>query len=209
MGIETAIVGSALIGAGSSFLGNRTAANAANRAAQQQEQIRSENAANARPYMDAGGTALKSYMDAVGLNGSSSQAGYFSALKDDPGYSRVLDAGNDAIMKRQAALGMGGNQANTLAAISDYSGNLRNQFDQQRLSQLGGLVDTGRTSAASLAQTSTASGAQQGALLSQAGQLEGNAYNALGKAANTGMQNYLDYTRYSSGRGGSNDLNRA
>jgi hypothetical protein len=209
MGIETAIAGSALISGVSSFLGNRTAASAANQAAQQQAQIRSENTANMRPYMDAGNSALTQYMNAVGLNGSSAQAGYFSAQQDDPGYSRVLDAGNDAIMKRQAALGMGGNQANTLSAISDYSGNLRNQFDQQRLSQLGGLVDTGRTSASSLAQTSTASGAQQGALLSQAGQSQGGAYNALGQAANTGIQNYLNYNAYQNGRGGSNNLNRA
>jgi len=209
MGIETAILGSAVIGGVSSFFGNNKAAEGAKESARVQAQIRGENTANLRPYMDAGSTALKSYVDAAGLNGSSAQAGYFSALKDDPGYARVLDAGNDAIMKRQAALGMSGNQANTLAAISDFSGGLRSQFDQQRLSQIGGLVDTGRTSASALAGTNTQSGVAQGNALSQAGQFEGAGYNALGQAANTGIRNYLNYNGYTNGSVGSNNLNRA
>jgi hypothetical protein len=204
MGIETAIAGSALIGAAGSYFGNKEAAKGAEENARLQAQNRAENTKNLTPYMEAGGNALKEYMSAAGLNGSSAQAGYFSALKDDPAYSRLLDAGNESIMKRQAALGLSSNQANTLSAISDFSGQLRNQFDQQRLSQIGGIVDAGRSAATGLAGVNTQSGNIQGNALAQAGQYNGASYNALGQAANQGIQNYLNYNAYTSGRNGNN-----
>ena len=207
MGIETALIGGAL-GAAGSYFGNQTAASASKAAAAEQAAARVQNQQNAQPYLDAGKNALGSYMNALGLNGSAAQSSYYAGLKDDPAYARVLDSGNDAIMKRQAALGLSGNQANTLSAVSDYSGGLRNQFDQQRLQQIGGVVDTGRMATGALAGTNTQGAATQGQMMTQAGILQGQSYNALGQAVTSGIQNYGNMNGYNKGLGGSNNLNR-
>lgn len=206
MGIETAIIGGALISGASSFFGNKAAADATKSAAGVSERARVQNQENAQPYLDAGKNALGTYMNALGLNGSAAQSAYYDSLRDDPAYRRLLDAGNDAIMRRQSSLGLTGNQGNTLAAISDYSGNLRYTFDQDRLRQIGGVADTGRTAAGALASSNTAGATAQGSAILAGAGYQGGQYNALGQAATGGLQNYLNYTAYTTGRNGSNNL---
>jgi hypothetical protein len=198
MGIETLVTG------GLNYLGNREAAKGAKAAATEQKAARLQNQANARPYLEAGGNALKAYMAATGLSGQGAQKAYFTNLEDDPAYGRLRDAGVDSIMRRQASLGLSGNQANTLSAISDYSGGLRHQFDQARLSQIGGLADSGRTSAAALAGTNTQGAANQGQFMTQEGILKGAAYNGLGQSISDWSNNATKAAGYMFGVGGNN-----
>ncbi len=204
MGIDpfTAIAGSALVGGVTSFLGNQDAAQAAQEAAAVQAQIRAQNTANLQPYMTAGNNALGTYMNAIGLNGAGAQSGYYSGVgnvNNNPGYTGELNAGNTAIMKNAAALGLSGPQANTMYNIGNYGGNLANTFQQQQLSEIGGVAQQGQSAAATLAGTSTLSGALQAQNMTQAGVSQGAGVNGLGVAANTGMQNYLNYSGYMAG----------
>jgi hypothetical protein len=209
MGLDpfTAIAGSALIGGVSSALGNATAANAANKAAEVQAETRAENTANLQPYMTAGTGALSTYMNALGLNGGAAQNGYYSGVgnvNNNPGYQAELSAGNTSIMKNAAALGLGGAQANTLYNIGNYSGNLANTFQQQQLNEIAGVSNQGQQAGQALTGANTVGANNQAGNMVTAGNYQGGIYNGLGQASNQGVQNYLNYSARLAGQGGNN-----
>lgn len=191
IGTTIALLGAAAIGAGASIYGANKAANASKKAANLQAQQFGETKELLSPYTGAGTNALGQYETAIGLRGREAQQGFYNDFQTDPGFETSLNNALSATMKRYAILGnTGGGLANSL--LKTGQGAIYGQY-QNRLSQLGGLVDTGRSAATALAGYGQQSAAAQGNLLAQAGQYQGAGIIGAGQAgvnALGGMANY-------------------
>jgi hypothetical protein len=204
VGIETALLGSAVIGAGSSIFGANKAASGAKKAAKLQRQQFEETKELLSPYTGAGENALAQYETGIGLRGREAQQGFYDDFQTDPGFETSLNNALDATMKKYSILGnTGGGLANALLTTGQNA--LYGQY-QNRLSQLGGLVDTGRNAAGALAGFGQQSAAQQGNLLAQAGLYQGQGIMGAGNALSGGLTNLAGANLYqqglASGQGG-------
>ena len=203
MGIETAILGSAIIGAGSSIAGANKAAKGQKAAAKLQQRQYEESKAAFAPYTGAGEKALGLYGDSVGLNGLDKQQAFFQNFEHDPGWQESLNFGTRALENLNSIKGRGYG-GNLVAGLGDYL--QKNKLDafKTRQSQLGGLVDTGRSSVTALAGIGQQSAAAQGANLANAGYYQGAGIMNAGNAITSGLNNYGQLNAFRSGLGGSN-----
>jgi hypothetical protein len=203
MGIETAILGAAVLGGGASLLGSSNAADAQREAAAQSAAAQREAAdksiaaqrerfdigrADLAPYREGGVTAQNQLFQLLGLGGDTTAPEYGKYTKDfgmsdfttDPGYQFRLEQGMKALNASAAAKGMGMSGANIKGAIG-YGTDMGNQYYQQafnnyqtnRANRLSPLMDFTRLGQASAA----GSAAQAGAL----GQNLGQTYTGLGQ----------------------------
>ena len=203
MGIETAILGSAVLGAGSSLFGASSAANAQQEAAAQSAAAQREAAdksiaaqremfdigrADLAPYREGGTTAQNQLMQLLGIGGDKTAQGYGRYAKDfgmsdfttDPGYQFRLEQGMKALNASAAAKGMGMSGANIKGA-TEYGQNLGsqeytnafNRYQTNRAAQLDPLFKLYGGGQAAAA----GSAAQAGAL----GQNLGQTYTGLGQ----------------------------
>ena len=197
IGTTAAIIGAAAIGAGSQIYGASQASKAAKKAAGVQAEQYEESKAMLAPYRAAGEGALSSYGNAVGLNGREAQQKFSDDFQTDPGWEAANEFGAKTVDDRYRLSGQGG--GNVRAALYDYGQkNLLSAYTT-RLSQLGGLVDTGRSAATSTATMGQQSAQAQGSLLSQAGLLQGQGITGAGNAIAGGMNNLANYNMYSGG----------
>ena len=212
MGIETAIIGSAVLGAGSSLLGSSKAANAQQAAAAQSAAAQREAAdksiaaqremfdigrADLAPYREGGVTAQNQLMQLLGIGGDQNAPEYGRYAKDfsmsdfttSPGYQFSLDQGLRAIKARDAAQGRTFSGAND-KGILDYatgkaSGEYQNAFNNymtSRNARLGSLQNLYAGGQASAA----GSAAQAGTLGQNLGSTYTNLGQGLGQAAVAG-----------------------
>lgn len=197
IGTTAAIIGAAAIGAGSQIFGANKAASAAKKAAGLQSKQFAESKALLAPYTGAGENALKSYSNAVGLNGRPAQQQFSDEFQTDPGWQAANDLGAKTVDDRYTLSGQGG--GNVRAALYDYGQkNLLSAYST-RLSQLGGLVDTGRSAASATAQLGQQSATAQGSLLANAGLLQGQGITGAGNAIAGGANNLANYNMYTEG----------
>jgi hypothetical protein len=209
IGTGAALLGSAAIGAGASIFGGNEAAKAAKQAARLQKQQFDETKALLSPYTGSGENALAQYETGIGLRGREAQQGFYDDFQTDPGFETSLNNALSETMKRYSILGnTGGGLANALLRTGQNA--LYGQY-KDRLSQLGGLVDTGRGAAQSLAGFGQQSAQAQGNLLSQAGMYQGQGIMGAGNALSGGLSNMAGYNMYQQGlTSGQNPLgNRA
>lgn len=198
MGFATAaILGSAAIGAGASIFGANKAADAAKAGAKVQKQQFAKTEAALKPYMGAGENALKTYGAAIGLEGEDAQRNFYDNFQYDPGFETSLNNALSETMKRYSILGnTGGGLANSLLKTGQNA--IYGQY-QNRLSQLGGLVDTGRNAATALGGIGAQSATAQSNLLSQAGLYQGQGIMGAGKAIAGGLSGLAGYDQYQQG----------
>ncbi len=206
IGTGAALLGSAVIGAGSSIFGANKAASGAKSAAKLQAKQFDETKELMSPYTGAGANALEQYETGIGLRGREAQQGFYDNFQTDPGFETSLNNALDATMKKYSILGnTGGGLANSLLTTGQNA--LYGQY-QNRLSQLGGLVDTGRNAASAVAGFGQQSAAQQGNLLSQAGMFQGQGIQGFGNALSGGLTNLAGVDLYreglAAGQGGQN-----
>lgn len=187
MGIETAIIGSALIGGASSLLGGKQAADGAKAGAKASKQQFAKTEKALQPYMTAGENSLAEYLTSIGLHGGTdeerkaNQQQFFDDFQYDPGFQSFLDRTTDNTMRAYSLFGdTGGNLANAMRERSGEA--IYGQF-QDRRAQLGGLADSGRAAATALGSIGQANSATQAGLLSQAGQHMGAGIAGAGQAA--------------------------
>lgn len=129
------------------------------------DQGRGQAASYLQPYADAGGDALQSYKDAVGLNGPEGTARAQAAFKTSPGYQFRLDQGTQAINRGANARG-GYYAGNTLKALSDYGQNTAADEWGKYTGGLAGLASGGQSAAGGLADlTANSYGSEANALL--------------------------------------------
>lgn len=192
-----AIIGSAAIGAGSQIYGANKAADAAKQAAKLQAKQYAESKALLAPYRGAGENALGTYSTALGLSGRDAQKKFYDEFQADPGWEAANEFGAKTVDDRYRLSGQGG--GNVRAALYDYGQkNLLSAYTT-RLSQLGGLVDTGRAAASATAGMGQQSATVQGNLLSQAGLLQGQGITGAGNALTGGINNLANYNMYNQG----------
>jgi hypothetical protein len=203
MGIETAILGSAVLGAGASMLGSSNAAEAQQAAAAQSAAAQREAAdksiaaqremfdigrADLAPYREGGTTAQNQLMTLLGIGGDKTAQGYGRCAKDfgmsdfttDPGYQFRLEQGMKALNASAAAKGMGQSGANIKGA-TEYGQNLGSQEYQNAFNR----YQTNRTAQLAPLQSLYAGGqAAAAGSAAQAGTLGANlgqTYTGLGQ----------------------------
>lgn len=101
--------------------------------------------ANARPWLEAGKSALGAQQELMGLGGQSPEQ-QLAALTNSPGYKFRFDQGQQARERSAAARGML-NSGNVLAGLTEYGQNFASNEYGNRLNQLAGLSGTGQTQA--------------------------------------------------------------
>ena len=209
MGIETAILGAGVLGAGSSLFGASSAADAQREAAAQSAAAQREAAdksiaaqremfdigrADLAPYREGGTTAQNQLMQLLGIGGDQNAQGYGRYAKDfgmsdfttDPGYQFRLEQGMKALNASAAAKGMGMSGANIKGA-TEYGQNLGSQEYQNAFNR----YQTNRTAQLAPLQSLYAGGqaaaagsaAQAGALGTNLGNTYTNLGQGLGQAA--------------------------
>jgi hypothetical protein len=222
MGIETAILGAGVLGAGSSLFGSSKAADAQRDAAAQSAAAQREAAdksiaaqremfdigrADLAPYRQGGTTAQNQLMTLLGIGGDTTAQGYGKYARDfgmsdfttDPGYQFRLEQGMRALNASAAAKGMGMSGANIKGA-TEYGQNLGsreyqnafNRYQTNRNAQLAPLQSLYAGGQAAAA----GSAAQAGALGSNLGQTYTGLGQGLGQAAvasgNAQASNYIN-----------------
>lgn len=181
MGIEVALLGSALVGAGSSIFGANKAAKAQEKAARGVDARFQETKELLKPFVDSGSLALEDLQASLGLLGEDAQKSFFQDFQTDPGFTEATNFGLQQVDDRFNLSGRGG--GSLLSALSDRARNdLFGQF-QIRQGQLANLAGMGQNAAGSLAGAGQQAAAQSGQFIANAGQLQGagiiNAGNAV------------------------------
>lgn len=230
MGIETAILGAAIIGGGSAAYAANKASSAQSKAAAQGIAAQEKAAADAtalqremfnkqvelqEPFRQAGLTSQNQLLDLLGLSGNTGAAGYgsaaqpfsMSAFQQDPGYQFRLEEGQKALERSTAAragLQSGGALKAAARYGQDYGSqeyqNAFNRYQTERAAKINPLL-----SILGAGQTST------NALTNAAGTTGTNLSNtamSLGNNLATGYGN-LGQARASGYVGMGNALNTA
>ncbi len=194
------------IGAAGSIVGGITGGKGAKAAAKTQQQttqmqIAANNANRqqlvglSQPSIDRGNAAGATYAGLLGVGGDpAASAAALQTYRGSTGYQDLLDTGLGAVNSGAYARGMGDSGA-TLKALQTRGMNIANQNQQQYLSNLNGLIQTGNSAIGNVAGVSTSttnannaalqngSDASQGAIISGATAQQ----NALRNLTNAGL----------------------
>jgi hypothetical protein len=228
MGIETAILGSAVLGAGAGMYGSSQAAraqkSAAGQAADTQRAMLERQIELQEPFRQGGMTAQNRLMTLLGLGGDASAADYGRYARDfgmsdfeaDPGYGFRMDEGMKALEQSAAARG-GLLSGTTLKGVQRFGQGLasqeyQNAFNRYQVNRAGqlnplqSLMGAGQTGANVLSGAMGQAGqgisaAQQGAGAARASGYVGGV-NALTGALSSAMPNYMMYNFMNQGRPG-------
>lgn len=213
--VATAIVSSAVIGAGTGVYASGQAASAQKKAAGLQAQTAKDTLASqqriAAPYTTAGAFGVNELARQLGVAGDSGSAGYGSLMKDydpstfaaDPGYGFRMAEGQKALERSAAARGgllSGSAMKGTLGyaqglASQEYQ-NAFNRYTAQRdtrYNMLRGLTDIGAGAAGSMVGAAGAAGANTAAAQQARGEASASGYIGAANAINSGVSNISSY----------------
>ena len=200
MGIETAILGSAVLGAASSRSAAKTQAGAAQQAAdisqRQYEQTRQDLA----PWRAAGEQALNKLIPM-----SEYQKFGMDQFQQDPGYAFRLSEGQKALDRSAAARG-GLISGGALKAATRYGQDMGSQEYQNafnryqiernaQLAPLQSLAGIGQTTAQQLGQTGAANAANVGNYLTGGAAANAAGQVGMANAFTGGLGTYLNYSQ--------------
>lgn len=206
--VATAIVGSAVIGAGANIYGAGKAAdaqtNAANTAEDTQRQQYQQTRTDLLPYQQQGqdaSTKLKAanyYTDPINMDQAT--------LEKTPGYQFNLTQGLKATQNSAAARGLGKSGAALKGAAAFATGladnTYQNQFNNANTNntnaynRLKGLIDTGENAAAQTGAVGANAANQTSAAQIGAGNAKAAAANATGGAISSAANNIGGYAAY-------------
>lgn len=192
MGIEAAIIGSAVLGAASSRSAAKTQAGAAQSAADAQlqasreanalqQRIYEENIARQKPFLDTG-TEFFNRLAALQRGGPEAAQNF---LQMDPGYQFRLGEGLKALDRQAAARG-GLISGGALKAAQRYGQDLGSQEYSAAYGRLAGLADVGPRSAGIMSGLGERYGQTAGQNLLAGGQAVGQGYLGAGAAQASG-----------------------
>lgn len=216
MGIEAAIIGSAVVGGAMQSRGASKAARAqeqaTRQAAEERRQALAQQAEISLPYRTGGITAQNELMRLLALGGDPTSAGYGSVgrqftaadLEMDPGYQFRLQEGIKQLNQRLAAGGKyfsgsalrGGQQFAQGLASQEYGAAEARAAAREaaRLNVLGALYSGGAAAARGFGQDVGTTSADVANLISAGGQARASGYigqaNALANALSQGAMGY-------------------
>jgi len=198
MGIEAAILGSAVLGAASSRSAAKTQSNAANQAAGLQQQQFERQMELQAPFREVGLRALNK------LEGASEYTPFGMAqFQADPGYGFRFDQGQKALERSAAARGglISGNTGGALQqfgqgmASQEYQ-NAFNRYQAERQARLGplqSLAGVGQTSVNALGQAGQNYASGMGEALGAGAQARASGYMGGANAIGGGIGQYMGY----------------
>jgi len=221
--VATAIVGSAIIGAGASIYASGEAADAQSEANQRgidaQQQMYQQTRSDLTPYRTAGESAMRDLN--ARLPHLTSDIDVSKEL-DNPNstaakaYDFTKTQGLKATQNSAAARGLGVSGAALKGAASFVTGLADNTykglFDMENInrtnaySRLKGLVDTGQNAAATTGTAGTNAANQTSSLLTGQGNAQAAAWNNVGSQIGNAANNIGGYVAYKGLYGGSNQL---
>lgn len=198
MGIETAILGSAVLGAASSRSASRTQAKAAQAGIDAQREMFERQVELQEPWRQAGVNALAKLQGAVDYTPFG-----MSQFQQDPGYAFRLAEGQKALERSAAARG-GLLSGATGGALQQYGQNLAsqeyqnafNRYQAERAARLGplqSLAGVGQTAAQTLGGQAGAYGANMANLLGSVGAARAAGNIGMANALAGGVSQYLNY----------------
>ena len=226
MGIEAAIIGSAVVGGIGSVAAGRAQSRAARRATQAQERQAQMSIAEQRrqfnvvqqlfqPYVQAGTGTLAQQLNLIGAGGPEAQQTAIDAIRMGPEYQQLVQAGEEAILQNASATGglRGGNVQRSLA---EFRPQVLSNLINQQYSRLGGITQLGQASAAGQAAQGSAISANisqlqadQGTAMAQSilaqGQARANMFGNVAGAIGAGLGQYAGFQTF----GGLGNLNAA
>lgn len=201
MGIETAILGSAVLGAYGANRAAKTQANAAQQGLASQERMYEQTRADQAPYRQAGEEALNSLRSLV------MDYRPFTAEKmyEDPGYAFRLSEGQK-MLDRQAAARGGLISGNALRAATrygqDYASNeYTNAFNRSlaernaRLAPLQSLAGVGQTVTNYVGNAAQNMGQAQNQNIQSIGNAQASGYVGGANALTSALGSYLGYNQ--------------
>lgn len=164
IGTTAALIGSAALGAGASYLGNRSQSQAAQNAANASRDATAASVAEQRrqynqsrtdmlPWLNTGSDAIAQLGNLYGLNGETWRARAMQQFQASPDYQFRLKEGNRNLMAQNAALGIQDSGAAQKALLA-YGQNLASGEFNNYANRLAGLSGVGQTAA----QNTAASG---------------------------------------------------
>lgn len=175
MGIEAAIIGGSILGAGASISASRRQASAANQAAGLQAQATQQARQDLAPFRAAGESALNPLQDFISTPESTD-------LRRAEGFREIQNSA-----AARGKLGSGG----TLTGLVQFNNMLNESKRQRRFNELFNVAVMGSNAAAGQA-TATQQGAQiQGDLLTQAGNARAAGLVGGANAVSGGIENLL------------------
>ncbi len=198
MGIEAAILGSAVLGAASSRSAAKTQSNAANQAAGLQQQQFERQMELQAPFREVGLRALNK------LEGASEYTPFGMAqFQQDPGYGFRFNQGQKALERSAAARGglISGNTGGALQqfgqgmASQEYQ-NAFNRYQAERQARLGplqSLAGVGQTSVNALGQAGQNYASGMGEALGASAQARASGYMGGANAIGGGIGQYMGY----------------
>lgn len=182
MGIETAILGSAVLGAYGANRAASTQAAAAGQATQLQKEMFDKQVALQEPWRQAGVNALAKL-----------QSGDIG-MYQDPSYQFRLSEGLKALDRQAAARG-GLISGGALKAAQRYGQDAASQEYGNIWNRLAGLAGVGQTATNQLGAQSSQYGANVGNLMTDAANARASGYAGVGNAMTSGLGSYLNYTQ--------------
>lgn len=217
MGIETAILGASVLGAGAGLYGSSKAAEAQKAAAAEsaavQREMFNKQVELQEPFRQAGLTAQNQLLSLLGIGGDTSAPGYGRYAKDfsmadytaDPGYAFRLSEGLKGLDAQAAARG-GLISGAALKAATNYGqqagsqeyANAYNRYQTNRANQLNplqSLMGAGQSSANQLTGAAGALGQGVGQAAVASGNAQAGGYlnqaNVINNALNQGVSSYM------------------
>lgn len=206
--VATAIIGSAVVGAGASLMGASKQADATAEASKQQMEMYQQTRKDLAPYRDFG---------QVGSNMLQSQLPSLTApitmdtatLRNTPGYQFNLQQGLKSVQNSAAARGLGISGAALKGAASYATGladsTYQNQFNNANTNQtnaynrLMGVAQLGENAAAQTGAYGTQTATNIGNNTIQGGNAQAAGYLGAANALSNGVGNYLGYNALMNG----------
>lgn len=205
MGIETALIGSALIGGATSIFGANKAASASKKAAAGVDKRFQETKALLQPFVDSGHVANDALETSLGLRGADAQAKYYKDFQTDPGFTEATNFGLKKVDDSYNLSGRGG--GNLLAALSDRARNDLMGAFTARQGALSDLAKSGISAGGALAGAGTTAAAQSGQLTANAGMLQGSGLINAGNVATGALDQYSLLKGFNQGQTNASALN--
>lgn len=200
--VATAIVGSAVVGAGASIAGSSAQSKAAGKSADTQLQMYRQTRDDLLPYNNAGQTATNMLTGQLGQLTSPIVMDQ-QTLAKTPGYQFNLNQGLKSTQNSAAARGLGNSGAALKGAASYATGLADSTYQQQfnnavtnqtnAYNRLLGVSSLGENAAAQTGAQGTTAAANAGQAYQNAGTAQAAGYTGAANSLTNGVNNYMQY----------------
>ena len=185
----------ALIGAGASLLGGLFGSSSAEKAAEAQASASRDatklqrymydtSRADTMPWLDAGKTALGTYMSELGLG--SGATGPSNAFKETPGYQFRVAEGEKGVLNSLSAMGMK-NSGKALKSLERFRQGIASDEYGSWLDRIAGVAGQGQNQANSNTQTSANAANSMAGTIQNAGEARASGYVGANNAMMQGI----------------------